>query len=181
MQTWIGLFRAINVGGRNKLPMAPLKSLLESLRCKSVRTYIQSGNVVFQSASKTEKNLKQRIQDAIEQEFEFRPNLLLLTPEDLRAAIRNNPFPKATAAPKTLHFYFLDSIPRSADMAAMDSLATEEEEFQLEGRVFYLHATAGFARSRLAASAERKLGVAATARNYATVEKIVEMVNEVDS
>lgn len=172
MQTWVALLRGINVGGRNVLPMARLRALLEALHCRDVRTYIQSGNAVFTSKSKSRPNLTKKILDAIEQEFGFRPTLLLLTATDFAAALDHNPFPRAAAAPKTLHYYFLDSVPKSPDTDALAALAIRTERYRLVGRVFYLHTPDGFGSSKLAANAERKLGVPATARNHATIEKI---------
>lgn len=178
MSTWIGLFRGINVGGKNILPMAKLKELLESHKCKDVRTYIQSGNVVFDSGMKNKANLTKRLLDAVESEFEFRPKLLLLTAAEFLNAQKKNPFPKATAEPKTLHFFFLDSKPKSPDMDSIADLAAKTESYELVDRVFYFHAPKGFGTSKLAKSAERKLGVNATARNYATVAKIAAMLAE---
>jgi uncharacterized protein (DUF1697 family) len=176
MQTWIALFRGINVGGRNSMPMARLRDVLASAGCEQVRTYIQSGNVVFRSRVKAGARLSSHILDAVEAAFGFPPHLLLLTAADLREAVEHNPFPEATADPRSLHFFFLDTTPPAPATAALAVLATATERYRLMGRVFYLHAPDGFGRSRLASSAERKLGVAATARNYATVETLVAMV-----
>ncbi len=177
MQTWIALLRGINVGGRNAMPMAELKTTFESAGCRSVRTYIQSGNVVFASPTKSKQNLGKRLGDAIEEQFGFRPSTLLLSQDDFCAAVAKNPFLDAFAEPKTLHFFFLDSVPNSPDMKAIDKLAVPTERFELIDAVFYLHTPDGFGRSKLAASAERKLGVPATARNYTTIQKLSEMLD----
>ena len=94
MRTWIALFRGINVGGRNILPMAELRSDLESLNLKNVRTYIQSGNVVFDSTIKTAPFLTRRICGQIENRHGFRPGVFLLDPEGLISAVDSNPFPR---------------------------------------------------------------------------------------
>ena len=177
MPTWIALFRGINVGGRNKMPMAKLTSTLEASGCRSVRTYIQSGNVVFTSASRSKRNLAKRIADSTEAQFGFRPNILLLTEAEFRTTIANNPFPKATREPKTLHFFFLDAAPKAPDIDGLATLATPTERHELVDAVFYLHAPDGFGRSKLAAGAERKLGAPATARNYTTVHKLSTMLD----
>jgi uncharacterized protein (DUF1697 family) len=177
MQNWIALLRGINVGGRNSLPMAELKAMFESTGCSSVQTYIQSGNVVFAASVKSGQSLSKRLSDAIEKQFGFRPNTLLLTESDLRAAIANNPFAEAVKDPKTLHFFFLDSPPKSPDMKGLDKLALSTERYELIGSVFYLYTPDGFGRSKLAAGAERKLGVPATARNFTTVKKLSEMLD----
>ena len=177
MQTWIALFRGINVGGRNKMPMAVLARTLESAGCLSVRTYIQSGNVVFVSSLRSKLNLSKRLEDATEAQFGFRPNIFLQTDTDFRSAITNNPFTDAILEPKTLHFFFLDSKPDSPNIKGIAELASPSERFQLTDTVFYLHAPDGFGRSKLATGLERKLGVPTTARNYTTIHNLSEMLN----
>ncbi len=176
MPAWIALLRGINVGGRNKLSMAELKTAFEAVGCSSVRTYIQSGNVVFQDVATSADELSKKLAIAIEARFGFRPIILLLNEAEFRMAMQNNPFADAVSVPKTLHFYFLASAPASPDLDAIATLATATERYQLIGKVFYLHAPDGIGRSKLAAGAERKLGVSATARNYSTVLALSEML-----
>jgi uncharacterized protein (DUF1697 family) len=92
MHTWVAVLRGINVGGRNAVPMASLAKTFESVGCRSVRTYIQSGNVVFASQTKSKQKLRQCLGDAMEIQFGFRPSILLLSVDDFRAAVENNPF-----------------------------------------------------------------------------------------
>lgn len=172
MQTWIALFRGVNVGGNNILPMAELRRDLEKLNFKNVRTYIQSGNVVFDSAAKTSTSLAKKIARQIESNHGFCPQLLILNCEDWLAAIRSNPFPEAVPNPKSLHFFFLAQPAIRVNRKQLDSLKTSTEDYRLTDRVFYLHAPDGIARSKLAANAEKHLGVMTTARNYRTVDKI---------
>lgn len=172
MQTWIALFRGINVGGNNILPMAKLREDLESLKLRNVRTYIQSGNVVFEAPAGKPAPLAQKIARRIEDQHGFHPQVILLDRESLLAAVKANPFPKATADPKTLHFFFLAEPAADPDMAAIASAGKATEEYKLMNGVFYLHAPDGIARSKLAANAEKYLGVVATARNYRTVDKL---------
>lgn len=163
------------------MPMANLKSVFESLDCKHVQTYIQSGNVVFDSRIKSKRTLTNLLLNATEEEFGFRPQLLLLTTAEFVAAGENNPFTKAAGEPKSLHFFFLESNPTSPDLDSLNERAIESEQFKLVDSVFYLHAPDGIGRSKLAAVVERKLGLAATARNYATVNRLAEMLAERDS
>lgn len=178
MPTWIALFRAINVGGKNMLPMAKLKKGLEALTLTEVRTYIQSGNVVFQATSKSRSALAKKIVDMVEAEHGFRPQLLLLTAEELAAAVAANPYPDATAEPTSLHFFFLAEPAREANTTGLDKLKAESESYYLTDQVFYLRAPNGIGRSKLAAGAEKQLGVTTTARNYRTVEKLLAMTRE---
>ena len=173
MGTWIALFRGINVGGKNILPMAKLKNDLESLKLKDVRTYIQSGNVVFDSSAKSPSSLATKIERKIEEQHGFRPSVLTISRDDLITAIESNPFPDAVADPKTLHFFFLAQPASKPDTQALNKAKSLTEEFELTDRVFYLHAPNGIGRSKLAANVEKYLGVVTTARNYRTVEKLL--------
>lgn len=160
------------------MPMAQLTERLESIGCTDVQTYIQSGNFVFGSRVKSRATLGRRIMVAIEDSFGFRPSCLLLSPTQFRSAIENNPFVEAVTAPKTLHFFFLDSTPSNPDLDAISKLATGAEEYRLIDDVFYLHAPEGIGRSKLATAAEKKLGVSATARNYNTVAALSRLLSD---
>lgn len=175
MTTWIALLRGINVGGKNIIKMADLKRDLESLKLQNVRTYIQSGNVVFNSKSKSASTLKTKILGKIEKQHGFRPPLFLLTCDELRAAIKANPFPSATEDPKTLHFFFLAKPAKAPDIEAINNAKTQTETYLLTPTIFYLHAPDGIGRSKLAANVEKHLGVTTTARNFRTVEKLKSM------
>lgn len=176
MHTWIALFRGINVGGRNPLPMKALAALLEELGSRGVRTYIQSGNVVFASKRGGAAPLSKAIAKGIRARFGFEPGVLLMGSNELEDAIAGNPFPEAETDPKALHLGFLAAAPPSPDLEKLEALRSESERFQLAGKVFYLHAPDGVGRSRLAASAEKLLGVPMTDRNWRTVCKLREMV-----
>ncbi len=176
MSKWIALFRGINVGGKNILPMAELRRGLESLKLRNVQSYIQSGNVVFESTSKSSSGLRKKIGDCVEKQHGFRPEILVLGQERLLDAIEANPFPNAIDDPKTLHLFFLAESADQADIQAIESKTIATEQWQLTDHVFYLWAPDGIGRSKLAANAERHLGVATTARNYRTVSKIAEMI-----
>lgn len=177
MNTYIALLRGINVVGNHALPMKQLIQHFESLGCDNVRTYIQSGNVVFQSASKLSSRLCENIAKRIEQSHGFAPQVLILTAELVERAMRANPFPEGEAEPRSLHLFFLATKPKSPDLHSLDRLKTNTERFRLVDQVFYLHTPDGFGRSKLAARAERLLGVPATARNWRTVKTLVEMAN----
>lgn len=183
MDTWVALLRGINVGGANRLRMAELRKDLEGLGLEDVRTYIQSGNVVFDSAIDGDdgglaETLVERIEVAIEERHGFRPRVLVLSAARFREAMRANPFPEAEAEPKSLHLYFLAQPPVDADLAALEAVASPTERSRLGEHVLYLHAPDGIGRSKLAARAEALLGVPATARNWRTVTRIREMLEE---
>ena len=169
MKTYIAFFRGINVGGRNALPMKEIVAILEDLGSQKVKTYIQSGNAVFVSPAKGTLQLSKMIRVEVKKRRGFEPHVLLLELEDIERAIRNNPFPEAETDPKTLHAGFLASTPEHPDLEKLESLKQGSERFRLVDRVFYLHAPEGIGRSRLAANAEKLLGVPMTDRNAGEV------------
>lgn len=177
MSTWVALFRGINVGGNNMLPMKDLATVLGALGLEDVRTYIQSGNVVF-SAAGTATSLVGRIGAAVERRFGFQPQLLLLGAAELARALAANPFPEAAAQPQLLHLWFLAGRADKGAEGALAALASGGERFVLRGKVLYLHAPKGIGSSKLAARAERALGVRATARNWRTCSTLLSMARE---
>lgn len=176
MDTYIALLRGINVGGRNTLLMVELVGVLESLGLSSIKTYIQSGNVVFQSKNINCVELSQSICAAIEKHCGFVIQVLILDVNEFEKAIASNPFPEAKAEPNTLHFFFLSSLPAKPNLKVLESIKKDSEQFRLIGKVFYLYTPEGVGRSKLAMKVEKALGVAVTARNWRTVSKIMEMV-----
>jgi uncharacterized protein (DUF1697 family) len=172
MQTWIALFRGINVVGKNLLSMDELQKDLEALKFKNVRTYIQSGNVIFDSTHKSASSLSKLIAKMLMERYQLYPQLKLLEPTELIAALDSNPFPQATRDPASLHLFFLSEAPLASKTAKLKAIKTETENFRLLGKIFYLHTPDGFGRSKLASNVEKHLGVTATARNYRTVIKL---------
>jgi uncharacterized protein (DUF1697 family) len=170
MNTYILLFRGINVGGNNILPMKALTALLESLGYQQIRTYIQSGNVVLNSERQPNSN----VSDQIEQQFGFKPQMMVLNKSQFKAAVQNNPF--SSDQGKTIHFFFLAGAP-SPDIEKLDSLAAPSEAYHINDEVFYLHAPDGIGRSKLAANVEKCLAVSTTARNLNTVNKLHSMID----
>jgi uncharacterized protein (DUF1697 family) len=178
LKIYIALFRAINVGGKNSLPMKELIAVLEDLGARNAKTYIQSGNAVFVSPEKDTLQLSNKIRSEIKKRRGFEPHVLLLELEDIERVIRKNPFPEAATDPTTLHAGFLASVPEKPNLKTLESLRSESERFQLIDKVFYLHAPEGIGRSKLAANAEKLLGAPMTDRNWRTVCKIREMAQE---
>jgi uncharacterized protein (DUF1697 family) len=175
---WLALFRGINVGGNRILPMKDLVGLFEGDGFENVRSYIQSGNVVFRGASGTAAALGKRIAALVLKSRGFEPKVLVLRAPELAAAAAANPFPHVESDHKALHLIFLSAAPKAPDLEALNQLKAASERFVLKGRVLYLHAPDGLADSRLAARAERLLGVDATARNWRTVSRLLEMSAE---
>jgi uncharacterized protein (DUF1697 family) len=170
MKTYIALFRGINVGGNNKVIMKELVSVMHDYGFKNVRTYIQSGNVVFDSELKPEEELS----SLVEKHFGFKPAVMILTTEYLKIANENNPFSHSEG--KACHFYFCDEEINALDTEKLEALKEETEEYAVKGKVFYLHAPSGIGRSKLAANVEKCIGLPVTARNLNTVLKLGEIV-----
>jgi uncharacterized protein (DUF1697 family) len=175
VNTYIALLRGINVGGNNKLPMRALVELLTDLGVHNIKTYIQSGNVVFQSEGIDNTALAETISAAIEKQHGFAPRVFLLDVQALAAALAANPFPESTDDPKSLHLFFLDGHPHNPKVDALEAIKAANERFALIGNVFYLHAPDGIGRSKVAESVGKGWGVSVTARNWRTVSTVLDM------
>lgn len=176
MNRYIALFRGINVGGKNILPMRELVEILEGMGCEKVKTYIQSGNAIFRAKENQTKKMIEEISSKILKSHGFKPKVMLLSVSELEDAIENNPF--KTLEGKTLHFFFLESTPVKPDLDGLSNIKTNSEEFNLNKNIFYLHAPDGMGRSKLAAKVEHALGVPVTARNWNTVSKLIAMIKK---
>lgn len=175
MNTFVLLLRGVNVGGNNSLPMKDLARLLESLGAQGVKTYIQSGNAVFQMAAKAAEALPAGIAAAIQRDFGFAPGVVLLPLQACEQAMANNPFQQAQEQPSTLHLGFLAQLPKAATSAKLHEVKSDSEQFAVIDKVFYLHAPDGIGRSKLASRAEKILGVDMTLRNWRTVSALYQL------
>jgi uncharacterized protein (DUF1697 family) len=172
--TWVCLLRGINVGGK-KVAMKALKELLEGLGHEDVTTYIQSGNVVFGSDGGDAEALSAAIEKAIGAQMGLDVTVLLRSPAELAAVVAANPFP---GVEDRLHVTFLAEEPARSKVDAVDPDGYPPDAFAVVGREVYLHCPDGYGRSKLGNSFwERKLGVAATTRNWRTVTKLLEMAS----
>jgi uncharacterized protein (DUF1697 family) len=180
MSVWIALLRGINVGGRNVLPMKDLVKVMSRAGFDNVKTYIQSGNVVFRSNDSDAGKLADRIRDAIRDNHDFAPQVLVISAGTLHNSADDNPYSDAEVEPKSLHLFFLAARPGKANVAALESLRSRSESYALVDAILYLHAPDGIARSKLAKGAEKALGVAATARNWRTVTRLLEIAESME-
>ena len=156
--------------------MKSLAVLFELCGASQVATYIQSGNVVF-ALDETLRlsSLEAAVVAQIQSQFGFTPAMLSLSLAELEHAIDHCPYDAAELDPATLHYGFLAQRPDAPDLEKMHSLRKDSEQFELSDRVFYLSAPEGIGRSKLAASAERCIGVAMTMRNFKTVMQVRDM------
>lgn len=180
MPVWVGLLRAVNVGGR-KLPMASVVSAVEAVGGVDARTYLQSGNVVFSSSRRVADGLSAALSDVAG----FDVPVLLRSAADLAAVVAGQPFDGPASS---WHVTFLSSAPSSARSSArsssgagagaLDPSAYGDDTFVLAGREVYLRTPGGYGRTKLTnALFERKLGVVATTRNWRTVCALAEMAS----
>jgi uncharacterized protein (DUF1697 family) len=174
--TFVALLRGINVGGKNRVPMAQLKSLLASLGHEDVVTYIQSGNVVFRSPVSDARKVGAAIEKRIAEEFEGPASVLIRTPAELRAVAKRNPFLKAGVDASKLHVVFLDRSPKKSAVADLDPERSPPDEFEVRGSEIYLHLPNGAGRSKLTVDYfEKRLDVRGTARNWRTLTKLISL------
>lgn len=165
MQTYVALLRAVNVGGTGKLPMTALRAMCEHLGFGHVRTYIASGNVVFQSAL-SELKVKAALERALE-DYAGKPvGVAVRTGAELAAILEANPF--GAALPERTVAIFLDTSPPANTLANVSGTSTEE--IALGKREIYVHYPDGIGRSKLKIAAAAK----GTARNMNTVAKLAE-------
>jgi uncharacterized protein (DUF1697 family) len=155
--------------------MKNLTIAIENIGGTGVKTYIQSGNVVFQKPGSKASHLEKTIGKEILKSHDFEPRVLVLTTSELEKAMASNPFPHAVAEPKSLHLSFLAQVPNAPDFDSLNDAKASSESFALIGKVFYFHAPDGIGRSKLAARVEKLLGVEATGRNWRTVSKLLEL------
>lgn len=175
MTVWVALLRAVNVSGVNRLPMDEFRALLGELGLEGARTHIQSGNAVFRS-DLPGPVLSDRIADAILARFGFRPPVLMLTADDLAAALAGCPFSAEDGA--RVHIFFAGrDLPRATG-DFLKSLAAPGEAYGWRGRILWLHLPDGLARSKLARRV-MDLPVDITARNLNTVRALAGLAAKV--
>jgi uncharacterized protein (DUF1697 family) len=180
MQTYISLLRGINVSGQKKIRMADLRSLYESLGVENVQSYLQSGNVVFDSDEKDAHKLKQSIEVQIESDYGFSVPVLILTGDDFRRLIESKPFAKErNADPSRVLVTFLYEHPDHSKLGNLSIPENETCNIVIEEDVIFLHCPDGYGRSKLSNNYfEKKLDMVATTRNWKTVNSLYEMMKE---
>lgn len=173
MTTFVSLLRGINVGGHKKIRMADLRALYEGLGFKKVQSFIQSGNVVFDSSVEEAGTLSKQIEAAIQREFSFEVPVMIRTLGELRQVVERCPFGPIDIDKDGTRVLvtFLSGKPAEAGRDWLES-----EKLVIVGREAYVHFPDGVGKSKLSmARLEKKLGVAATGRNWKTVLRLVEM------
>jgi len=172
---YVAFLRGINVGGARKLPMAELAEVVASLGHGDVKTFIQSGNVLFTSRV-ARSRLAKPFEQAIDERFGLDVTVMLRSPRELRAVAAANPFPEAEATPNRLHVVFLDRKPPREAVAALAPDRSPGDRAIVDGNHVYLHLPNGAGRTKLTLDyLERVLCVRGTQRNWNTLVKLIEL------
>lgn len=177
MKTYIALLRGINVGGHRKVPMAELRSILAKIGLEGVKTYIQTGNIIFQSDEQKKTELERRIQNSILNHFGFEVSVLVRTEQELNSIFENCPL----SEDKKINSYFaiLSHVPNKKLVNEASQKTYENEEYFIIGDCIYFYCATGYGKAKFNLNYfERKLSVGATARNYKTMLKLISMAEE---
>jgi uncharacterized protein (DUF1697 family) len=178
LPTNVALLRGINVSGRRKVSMADLRTVFTALGGGDVQTYLQSGNVVFESPGANRAQLIQAIEEQISRDLGIDVTVLLRTRAQLAKVLAGNPFANSGAEAGKLHVTFLAGKPDRARVRELDPRRGEPDEFRVAGQEIYLHCPSGYGRTKLNnAYFEKHLGMAATTRNWKTVTKLADLAS----
>jgi len=173
--SYVALLRGINVGGKHKLPMKDLAAIFTAAKCSDVLTYIQSGNVIFKVTAEAARRLPAIVEKNIEQRFGFAAPVVMRDRDALAQVVRENPFLKRGVPETTLHVYFLADLPTTDAVKGLDANRSVPDEFRVVGRHIYLYLPNGMGRTKLtSAYFDSRLSTVCTARNWATVKKLLE-------
>ena len=177
MPTYIALLRSVNVLGKNIIRMPELVQALEKDGFKDVKTYIQSGNVILDTAEESCQSVAGRIRELVTKQFGLTLQVLVLKPQELSAIVSNNPFPRRAGIDHTkLHVTFIDRDPDPVKAEKLLSYNFPPDEVILIGKAAYLHCPEGYGRTKYNNSfIEKKLEAMATTRNWNTCLKLAEM------
>ncbi|MGD2196907.1 DUF1697 domain-containing protein [Lysinibacillus fusiformis] len=177
---YVALLRGINVGGHNKIKMADLREALIPLRLQNIRTYIQSGNILFES-TELEEVLQKQIHETIQMNFDITSTVIIRTAEELQHIVNNCPFSQqdiaeasATAVGESLHVAFLPAAPTEENREKYLSYENDQERCVIIGREVYLLFYKSIRNAKLSQQLP-KLEMPATVRNWKTIMKLTSM------
>jgi uncharacterized protein (DUF1697 family) len=175
---YIALLRGINVGGKNKIKMIDLKAMFESLSFKNVKTYIQSGNIIFDYDATDTMKLTNKIQEKISETFGFLVKTIIRSAEDFRNIANNNPFIKEPNIDlDKLYVTLMLEEPEQNTVLILDMKKEENEDFLIISKEIYLYCPNGYGETKLNnAMFEKKLNVSSTTRNWKTINNILGLI-----
>ncbi len=175
---YISLLRGINVSGQKKIKMQDLRALYEGLGFKEVDSYIQSGNVVFNTKKSKASTLEKKIALAISKAYGFEVPVMVLEKEEWSYLQQHNPFQeKQSEFPKALHCTILEKAPSQEGLDRLADYSFLPDEFVVDGRYIYVFCPNGYGRTKITNNFfESKLKLRATTRNWRSVNTIGEML-----
>ena len=177
LTTYVALFRGVNVGGKNKLPMKELAEMFTEAGCAGVRTFIQSGNVIFQAEPDLSSQLPRLISQRIEERFGHKPPMILRTSTKLGEAIYGNPFLRANEI--ALYLMFLADEPAPELVEQLDPNRSPKDKFKVRGAHVYMWLKNSVADTKLTnAYFDSKLSTICTGRNWRTVLMLHELMSK---
>ena len=175
MTVYVSMLRAVNVGGTSRIKMDALRAVYESIGLKDVRTLLQSGNVVFRSSLKDRERLVKRITQELERQLELHADVIVRTLAELADIVERGPVLSPHADPSKLLVMFLSGVPDAAAQAALGKWHKGPEMLEMRGPEIYLYYPEGVGRSKLSGAViENKLDMSGTARNWNTLQKLLE-------
>ncbi len=178
MRTYIALLRGINVSGQKKVPMAELRELLSKSGLENVQTYIQSGNVIFQSSEESKKVIENNIQKSILNHFKIEVPVLIRTPKELKAIFDTCPFSEVKK--ENSYFSILNTVPDVNLVKETQEIKYPNEEFVITDDCVYFYSSVGYGKAKCNNNFfERKLKVSVTTRNYKTMLKLLSLSTEI--
>ena len=179
-QIYISLLRGINVSGKNKIKMADLKVLYESLHFENIQTYIQSGNVTFKAPTQSNEILSKKIQNKIAEVYNYQVPVLIKTALEFKEIVNQNDFYHIRQEDiKRLHVTLLSIIPTADKIQRLQSKDFGVDEFNIKGKSIYLFCPNGYGRTKLSNNfLERTLKVQATTRNWKTMLKLRMLIED---
>jgi uncharacterized protein (DUF1697 family) len=180
MPIYIAMLRGINVGGHKRIKMDQLRKSFEALGFERVKTYIQSGNVVFKTGKSSTSTLSKRIEERILKDFGFSRSVISRTADEMETTIANNPFLKERGIdPEKLHVMFLSETPSPGALKKLADLTAAPDQARCFDREIYFYLPNGASKSVLMKSpVDRILAVVTTTRNWRTVNSLHQMCQD---
>lgn len=181
MKTYIALLRGINVSGHKIIKMETLRKVLEELNFKNISTYIQSGNILFQSGETSIPKLEKQITELIFKHFSFDVPATVVTPQDLKKIVDDNPYAaQQLDDPAQPYVSFLSEIPSVEKLEQLKAIDFKGDNFINIGKTLYIHYVQSAGDSKLSnVIIENKLKLSSTARNWKTVNKLIELADAI--
>jgi len=181
METYVSFLRGVNVSGKNPMKMEKLRSMFEEMGFKQVTTFIQSGNVVFQSKKTKVEKLEAAITDAILYHFGYDVPVIVLSADELESVITENPFTTNERSElNKLYVTFLAQLPSADLQSKLAAVHFPPDEFVVDKKVVYLNCVGGYGATKLSNKYfETKLKLFATTRNWKTTCELLEIARTI--